>query len=38
MPQEYITAFNDNGFTWGGNWQQPKDFMHFEFNGIVPPQ
>ena len=36
MPDEYVQAFHDHGFTWGGNWHQPKDYMHFEFNGIVP--
>lgn len=36
MPQEYVQAFHDHGFTWGGNWSQPKDYMHFEFNGINP--
>jgi hypothetical protein len=36
MPQEYITAFHDHGFTYGGDWHQPKDYMHFEFNGISP--
>lgn len=36
MPDAYIKAFHDHGFTWGGNWHQPKDYMHFEFNGIKP--
>jgi len=36
MPDAYVKAFSDHGFTWGGNWHQPKDYMHFEFNGITP--
>ena len=36
MPSQYVQAFYDHGFTWGGNWHQPKDYMHFEFNGISP--
>ena len=36
MPQAYIQAFHDHGFTWGGDWVSVKDFMHFEFNGIKP--
>jgi hypothetical protein len=36
MPQAYVQAFYDHGWSWGGNWHQPKDFMHFEFNGIGP--
>jgi hypothetical protein len=37
MPQSIVDAFNHHGFTWGGNWRQPKDYMHFEFNGLSPP-
>lgn len=36
MPQAYVKAFYDHGFTWGGNWSSIKDYMHFEFNGINP--
>lgn len=36
MPDSYVKAFYDHGFTWGGNWQSVKDYMHFEFNGIKP--
>jgi hypothetical protein len=36
LPQSYIKAFHNHGFTWGGNWQSVKDYMHFEFNGITP--
>jgi hypothetical protein len=36
IPQEYVSAFNHHGFTWGGNWVSVKDYMHFEFNGITP--
>ena len=33
MPQEYIDAFHHHGWSWGGNWDSLKDYMHFEFNG-----
>ncbi len=36
MPKEYVDAFRDNGWTWGGSWSSVKDYMHFEFNGIKP--
>ncbi len=36
MPQEYVSAFKHHGFTWGGEWVSRRDYMHFEFNGIVP--
>lgn len=36
MPQQYIDIFNKHGFTWGGNWHTRKDYMHFEFHGIMP--
>lgn len=36
MPQEYIQAFHDHGFTWGGDWHSVKDYMHFEWHGVVP--
>ena len=36
MPQAYVKAFNDHGFTWGGSWTSPKDYMHFEWHGVVP--
>jgi hypothetical protein len=36
MPEAYIKAFHDHGFTWGGDWVSVKDYMHFEFNGIKP--
>jgi hypothetical protein len=36
MPQSIVDIFNRHGFTWGGNWQKPKDYMHFEFNGLKP--
>ena len=36
MPQAYIDAFHHHGFSWGGNWPRPKDYMHFEFNGVDP--
>lgn len=36
MPQEYVTAFYNHGFTWGGNWCSVKDYMHFEWHGVIP--
>jgi len=37
MPQQFVDAFHAHGFTWGGSWTQPKDFMHFEWHGVMPP-
>lgn len=36
MPAGYVDAFHDHGWTWGGNWNSVKDYMHFEFNGVKP--
>lgn len=33
MPQAYIDAFHNHGFSWGGGWRSLKDYMHFEYNG-----
>ena len=27
-------AFHAIGWTWGGDWQTPKDYMHFSANGL----
>lgn len=27
-------AFNTIGWTWGGDWTSPKDYMHFSANGL----
>jgi hypothetical protein len=27
-------AFHAIGWTWGGDWQSPKDYMHFSANGL----
>lgn len=32
-PDWLITAFTGNAFSWGGNWQSLKDYMHFEWTG-----
>lgn len=36
MPVQIIKIFADNGFTWGGNFNSVKDYMHFEWHGIIP--
>lgn len=36
IPDEFVTAFHNHGWSWGGGWSSPKDYMHFEFNGIDP--
>lgn len=36
MPDAYVQAFHNHGWSWGGNWNSVKDYMHFEFNGINP--
>ena len=25
-----VTAFKEQGFTWGGDWDGDKDYQHFE--------
>lgn len=34
MPKEYVDIFRAHGWSWGGNWNSVKDYMHFEFNGL----
>ena len=34
IPQEYVDIFHAHGWSWGGNWDSVKDYMHFEFNGL----
>lgn len=29
------TLFKEHGFRWGGDWNSPKDYQHFEKNGAV---
>ena len=36
MPQQYVDIFHAHGWSWGGNWNSAKDYMHFEFNGLGP--
>lgn len=36
IPEEYVQAFYNHGWSWGGDWKTVKDYMHFEFNGIAP--
>lgn len=33
IPQAYVDAFHHHGWSWGGNWNSSKDYMHFEYNG-----
>ncbi len=32
MPREFVQAFRDAGFEWGGDWKDHPDPMHFEWN------
>ncbi len=36
MAPQFVSAMNHHGFTWGGNWHSIKDYMHFEWHGVVP--
>lgn len=31
FPLEFISAFTENGWDWGGNWNHTKDYMHFQY-------
>jgi hypothetical protein len=31
MPPEFVQAFKDAGFDWGGDWAEHPDPMHFEW-------
>ena len=31
LPKEVVSAFKDHGFTWGGDYKSPKDYMHFTY-------
>ena len=33
MPREFVQAFRDAGFDWGGDWVDHPDPMHFEWAG-----
>ena len=33
MPPEFVQAFKDAGFDWGGDWVEHPDPMHFEWTG-----
>lgn len=33
LPDFVINAFKSNGFTWGGDWNSIKDYMHFDWMG-----
>jgi len=36
MSPQLIKIFSNNGFYWGGNFNSVKDYMHFEWHGVVP--
>jgi len=36
MPPDVIKIFAAHGFYWGGNFNSVKDYMHFEWHGVVP--
>jgi hypothetical protein len=36
MSPQLVKIFADNGFYWGGNFNSVKDYMHFEWHGLVP--
>lgn len=36
IPKQYVDIFHAHGWSWGGNWNSVKDYMHFEFNGLGP--
>lgn len=33
LPTGYRDAFHNHGWSWGGAWGGPYDYMHFEYNG-----
>jgi hypothetical protein len=36
MPTKVIQIFAAHGFSWGGNFNSIKDYMHFEWHGVIP--
>lgn len=36
MSPQLIQIFENNGFLWGGHFNSVKDYMHFEWHGVVP--
>lgn len=36
LPPEYVEAFKRQGFTWGGDFNSVKDYMHLEWHGVIP--
>lgn len=36
MPPQIVQIFASHGFYWGGNFRSVKDYMHFEWHGVVP--
>ena len=36
LPDEVINAFKSNNFSWGGDWYNTKDYMHFQHVGVCP--
>lgn len=37
IPQSIADAFRHHGWSWGGDWDSMKDWMHFEYNGTKVP-
>ncbi len=35
MPPEFVQAFKDAGFIWGGDWKEHPDPMHFEWEAWI---
>lgn len=31
LPDDFIKAFTENGWEWGGSWKSTKDAMHFQY-------
>jgi hypothetical protein len=31
LPAEWVAAFTDRGWDWGGSWRSTKDWMHFQY-------
>jgi hypothetical protein len=36
MSPQVVKIFAAHGFSWGGNFNSIKDYMHFEWHGVIP--